>query len=164
MTPSKRKQRQLGSTEKQAGLGYRGDPQARRSLAGGQRARSALLAPVAGTGRELSTALGPTSGCCPEMALSLAPRGLPKEAPATPGTSLQGERPKLHPKLYLGPPSTMHSSPHPQPLRHFCTRRGTLMSSKCGLTYTPSYLLFIKRGRGPGGGPETGGGRGRGGG
>ena len=113
MTPSKRKQRQLGSTEKQASLSYRGDPQARRSLAGGQRARSALLAPVAGTGRELRTALGPASGCCPEMALSLAPRGLPKEAPATPGTSLQGERPKLHPKPYPGPPSTMHSSPHP---------------------------------------------------
>jgi hypothetical protein len=32
------------------------------------------------------------------------------------------------------------------------------MSTKCGLTYTLSYLLFIKLGRGLGGGPEIGGG------
>jgi hypothetical protein len=38
------------------------------------------------------------------------------------------------------------------------------MSTKCGLTYTLSYLLFIKLGRGLGGGPEIGGGGGQAGG
>lgn len=152
MTTSRRKRQLLGSMRKQAGPGQAATPGG-TGVWQGARVQDPPSSPMQ-LGLGLNTVLGASSRCCPAMTLRLAPHRLHTAQPLL-GTSPQGERPKAHPVFAPRPP--LDDAAGPPPLRHFCTRHGTFMSTKCGLTHALGYLLFLRPDRGPGGALKLGG-------